>query len=183
MWLSVIGYEGLYEVSNLGRVRSLRFKGKKRKEPLIMSGIETKDGYLMVHLSKDEKSKMIRIHRLVCESFILGRKMIKGEVCDHINTIRHDNRLENLRVCTCKENSNNPLTIAKMKGNNNGSKSLILRGVKDASIYHFTSSFEASKFFNYKDEKTVGTYISRAYKKGSNIITLKGEEFYYKQEL
>lgn len=97
----MIEYEGLYEVSNLGRVRSWFFKGKKRKRPLIMSGRKVR-GYLFVTLWKNRKNKQLLIHRLVVEAFILGRKMKDGEFCDHINTVRHDNRLENLRVCTRK---------------------------------------------------------------------------------
>lgn len=146
-----------------------------------MSGGKTKKGYLQVQLYKDKKKKLFYIHRLVVEAFILKRKMREDEFCDHINTIRTDNRVENLRVCSCKENNNNPLTLKKYSLAK--SKSLILRGVNDASIYHFKSSCEASSFFNYKKEETVGTYISQARKNGSNTINLNGEDFYYKQEL
>lgn len=180
-WKYVVGYEGLYEVSNLGRVRSLCFKGKKRKEPLIMSGDDGK-GYLRVELCKNKKKKKFYIHRLVAEAFILGRKMKKGECVDHINTIKTDNRVENLRVCTCKENSNNPLTVAKLKGNTRGAFPLTLRGVNDGSIYHFNSSYEASRFFNFKNETTVGKYISHARKVDKRTIKIREEEFYFSQD-
>lgn len=181
IWRDVIGYEGLYEVSNLGRVRSLEYQGKKREIPLIIGGYETKGGYLQVCLCKDKKYRFLLIHRLVCESFILNRKMKKGEVCDHLNTIRHDNRVENLRVCSRKENMNNPLTIAKMKGRTNAAIPLTLRGVKDASIYRFKSSVEASRFFNCKNETVVGNCIFKARKVGKRTIKIHDEEFYFSQ--
>lgn len=187
IWKDVIGYEGLYEVSNLGRVRSLIDNhGNKRKEPLIIGGYEVK-GYLKALLTKDKKAKHFFIHRLVAEAFILGRKMKKGEFCDHINTVRSDNRVENLRVCSHKENCNNPLTRKRkresMKGNNNGNKRLDLLEVQyPHREFTFTNSRECSKFFDYKYETTIGYYISQARKKGSNIIRIKGRDYYYAQE-
>lgn len=182
LWLSVIGYEGLYEVSNLGRVRSLEYNGKKRKTPLIMGASDDGHGYLRIQLWKGRKYRNLFIHRLVAEAFILGRKMKKGEFCDHINTIRTDNRLENLRVCSHKQNMNNPLTIAKRKGNKWAAIPLTLRGVKDGSVYRFKSSCDASRFFDYKNETQIGSCISHARKADKRTIKIKGEEFYFEQK-
>lgn len=198
--MSVIEYDGLYEVSNLGRVRSWYDNhGYKRKEPLIIGGHETRGGYLRAILCKDKKKKYLYIHRLVCESFILGRKMREGEFCDHLNTIRTDNRLENLRVCSRKENMNNPLTRKRhsesmknpltrkklsesRKCNKWAAKSIILRGVNDGSIYRFKSSADASRFFDYKSETKIGSYISKARKNNKRTINIRGEEFYFEQK-
>lgn len=113
VWKPIKGYEGLYEISNLGNVRSLDrhlmfgnryclFKGKPKKV------YHKSDGYLKVRLSKNNKGKNYSVHRLVANAFIPNPNNLP--CIDHINTIRDDNRVENLRWCTRKENSNNPLT-------------------------------------------------------------------------
>lgn len=115
IWKDVVGWEGFYKVSNLGRVRSLnrRVKGRLRYWKSIKGRILVlrydKDGYLTVHLrdSDNNKSKLCKVHRLVAEAFI---PQIDGKNnIDHINSIRDDNRVENLRWCTNKENINFPI--------------------------------------------------------------------------
>lgn len=63
----VPGYEGLYQVSNLGRVKSLHYQKEK-----ILKPSEQKWGYLNVHLCKNGKRRTFKIHRLVAESFLLN---------------------------------------------------------------------------------------------------------------
>lgn len=91
-----------YKVSSYGRIICMNWKrtGKPR-----MCRLSNSHGYLSVRIDRVYK----RVHRIVAETFIPnpeGKPFI-----DHINTIRTDNRVENLRWCTCKENSNNPLTL------------------------------------------------------------------------
>lgn len=118
IWKPVKGFEGLYEVSNMGNVRSVDryvmfgdrccfLKGKPRKPYL------TPKGYLSATLSKNKKGKNYLVHRLVAEAFIANPN--ESPFVDHINTIRDDNRVENLRWCSYKENSNNPLTIEHIR--------------------------------------------------------------------
>jgi hypothetical protein len=95
-WLPIVEYEGLYEVSDLGRVKSLARKG-------TLGGIMKPNllkGYLRVHLHNNNSCK-IMVHRLVLEAFL---PMEEKEV-DHINNIRTDNRLINLRWATSSENA------------------------------------------------------------------------------
>lgn len=82
-----------------------RYDGKKDR--LIQCRSTNSYGYLCVGVSKP-KRKIIRVHRLVYETFVGA--IPQGYVIDHINTIRDDNRIENLRCVTCYENNNNPLT-------------------------------------------------------------------------
>lgn len=131
-------------------------------------------------------------HRIEVEAFI-GRKLEPSEHIDHLNTIRTDNRLSNLRICSQAENNRNPLSMKKHKvhlsnpdnrkklGIQN-KKQLTLRGVKDCSVYKFNSLSDASFVMGLKNKSSISSRISEARRKGSNIIRLNGEEFYYCSE-
>ena len=105
-WKDIEGYEGLYQVSNIGRVK--RLVGFKCNVERFLTGQKDKDGYILLCLSKDGSIKRYRVHRLVAEAFVPNPDN-KPEI-DHINTDRSDNRAENLRWATRKENANNPIT-------------------------------------------------------------------------
>lgn len=100
IWKPVLDYIGLYEVSNLGRVRSLKY-GKIR----ILKPVKTKDCYLRVGLRKDGKQKWFLVHRLVWEAF--NGEIPEGMEVNHINEIKTDNRYpENLNLLTHGDNVN-----------------------------------------------------------------------------
>lgn len=116
IWKPIKGYEGLYEISSFGNVKSLPrlVKGIKYEKhyEFPIEGQPLKqamnyNGYLKVSLSKNGKRKQFLVHRLVAQNFIGD---ITNKEVDHINTIKADNRVENLRIVTSKENSNNPLS-------------------------------------------------------------------------
>ena len=99
----VRGYSGLYEVSDFGDVRSLKY-GKVR----YLKKMKYSNGYEYLRLYRDRKSKPYRVHRLVYEAF--HGTIPDGYEIDHIDGDKLNNRLGNLRVVTPKENSNNPVT-------------------------------------------------------------------------
>ena len=119
IWKDVEGYEGLYEVSSYGRVKSLNYNGCKGKVRILKQTFNDK-GYLRVGLSKDGKTKTLKTHRLVAIAFIPNVEN-KPEI-DHVNTMPTDNRVENLRWVTRIENMNNELTKEKVKLRNSPNK-------------------------------------------------------------
>ena len=94
-WLDVPGYEGLYEVSDLGRVRNSR--GTVLKDRILWTG------YNRAALNKNGCAKSHFIHRIVCAAFI-GPIPVGKEV-NHIDGDRLNNRIENLEYVTRKENA------------------------------------------------------------------------------
>jgi hypothetical protein len=103
IWKDIPGFLE-YQVSNLGRVKS--FKGKKEK---ILRPFYTGSGYLQVGLTQCGRQNLKYVHRLVLWAF---EGHPKGRQCDHINMIKDDNRIENLRWVTRKQNMKN--TIRQM---------------------------------------------------------------------
>ena len=128
VWKDIKGYEGLYQVSNLGRVKSLDrivyqknsfgniqkniYKGK------ILSLFEDKDGYLRVNLKKDKKMKQYGVHVLVANTFLninkfkymeyedLSKIDINRLQINHKNENKKDNCIDNLEFCTVAYNTN-----------------------------------------------------------------------------
>ena len=116
VWKPIKGYEGLYEVSNLGNVRSVDRHVMLGNQYCLLNGKPIKPfpnstGYLRVGLSKNSKDKKYLIHRLVAEAFIPNPNNLP--CIDHINTIRDDNKVENLRWCDTAGNLANPITRKK----------------------------------------------------------------------
>ena len=109
-WRDVVGYEGLYQVSNQGRVKSLERKiphwcgGERTVKERILKPKTDRYGYLIVGLYAAGKRKMLRVHRLVCQTF--HENPGNKPQINHINEIKTDNRARNLEWATARENSN-----------------------------------------------------------------------------
>lgn len=112
-WRPVVGYEGRYEVSNLGRIRSVTrtfmhsgsYGGYRTTHSRILKPIGLEGQYQNVNLGINNK---VRVHRIVAMAFIPNPENKK--CIDHINGDKHDNRASNLRWCTHYENNNNANT-------------------------------------------------------------------------
>ena len=110
VWKDIEGYEGLYQVSNKGRVKSLermcetskdKSKAQRNVKSKIMVQTLSKKNYPRVGLSKEGKYMVIVVHRLVAKAFV--ENPMNKKTVDHINTVRTDNRVENLRWLTQEE--------------------------------------------------------------------------------
>lgn len=147
IWAQIQGYEGYYEVSNQGRVRSMeryvdRVK-QGRLQRLLRKSIPLKErtnykGYREVTLQRNGERMHFRVHRLVANAFCHNGPQ---EHVNHINAVRDDNRAENLEWCTAKHN------VAHAIANdpkNWGRKAIV--GIKDGeAVYFFDSAADAGR--------------------------------------
>ena len=109
IWKPIKGYEGLYEVSNLGNIKSVKRKAKNRgkgkriiRERILKPSMDRSNGYYQIKLSKNGKLKTFKIHKLVIEHFL--NKISKGLVVNHIDGNKLNNNINNLEICTQKDN-------------------------------------------------------------------------------
>lgn len=107
-WLPVVGFEGLYEVSDLGRVRSVarevanRWGTRTPRRQRVLAAIVDCDGYIKVNLNRDGASRQRPVHQLVLEAFVGPRPA--GAQTLHANAVRNDNRAPNLSWGSASDN-------------------------------------------------------------------------------
>ena len=99
IWKDILGYEGLYQVSNLGRVKSLKYG----KEKILKPRKNTK-GYLSIKLYKNGLKKTYYVHRLTAQTFIPNPNDLTE--INHKDEDKENNRVENLEWCDRKYNNN-----------------------------------------------------------------------------
>lgn len=165
IWKNIVGYEGLYEVSNFGRVRSLD-RTVIRKNGVIYSGkgkilnqYQATNGYMQVYLYKQGVRKSQLVHRLVMVSFI---GVLENKEVNHINEIKTDNRLVNLEYVTRSENRihNN---LAKRIGLKNCKPVLMIDEKTGKILGKFQSVKDANQFVK-SSYNGVGKVCSGKYK-------------------
>lgn len=167
VWKDIEGYEGLYQISNFGRVKSLPKPHKNAhgyyltKEKILSPRVcGTQREYLSVALQRDGERKQIKIHRLVAQAFIPNPNNLP-EV-NHIDENKGNNKADNLEWCTRSYNVNYGSRIEKQR------KTLIKPVAAYDAIGNFVQSFdslaEAALFANVD-----GSNISRACKKEGRL--------------
>ncbi|MFT8491523.1 NUMOD4 domain-containing protein [Liquorilactobacillus satsumensis] len=151
IWKSIKGYEDLYEISNLGRVKSLEKKfliphhGKMemaiRREKILKQS-RNADGYMQVYLCRNKNQKTMMVHRLELSSFS-GTPYKNNLQVNHLNEKTDDNRLENLEWCTPSYNINYGSRNKRVSKKN--SKRVIATNIDTKSNKIFESVLQASK--------------------------------------
>ena len=161
-WKDILGFEGLYQASNLGRIKSLkRFrKGKNGSlapvEERILKPQINSCGYYQVVLCKNSIQKFYLVHRLVWEAF--NCQIPEGYEINHINEIKTDNRLSNLNLMTCKENNNWGTRIersAKKQINGKRSKAVLQFDLQDNFIKEFPSAMQVERELGFANGNIV----------------------------
>lgn len=146
-WKPVVGYEGLYEVSNLGRVKSLPRYRTIKSEKILKQNL--KSGYFFVRLYNKSLHQDIKVHQLVAMSFLgYKRNGLQDVVVDHINENKFDNNLNNLQLTTQRHNSSkskisNTGITGVYKTKYNKFRAIIKVGYKQIHLGYFKTKEEA----------------------------------------
>lgn len=181
-WRDIKGYEDLYQVSNLGRVRSLdRYEffslGKRFRKGIIIKSSEDKNGYNRVSLTKDGKQKFFFVHRLVAEAFIPNPNNLP--FINHKDEVKYNNCVDNLEWCTHEYNMNYGNRLQKC------SKSLTNRRDLSKSVLQFTldGTFVAEYPSTMEAERMLGvnhSSISACCRGKKYLKTVGGYKWRYK---
>lgn len=157
IWKDIAGYEGLYQVSNVGRVRSLKrsvFVRNRNKYKTLKGSIKTgcyelKNGYHVVSLYKDGIGKRFFTHRLVAVAFL--ENPLNLPQVNHKDENKKNNSVDNLEWCDAKYNTNYGDCIkrrARAQTNRHGAISVIQYSLHGDMIAEYPSLMEASRKSN-----------------------------------
>lgn len=147
IWKDIEDFKGKYQVSNLGRVRSLFTRNQYgiKKRIKILSQSVHRQGYLKITLTDLDKVKIYFVHRLVATHFLPNPNNLPQ--VNHKNEIKNDNRVENLEWCDAKYNSNYGTKIERHR--NKVSKPIIQMSLDGEIIRKFKSSAEVARIMGY----------------------------------
>lgn len=123
-WKPISGYEGIYEVSDLGHIKRIKPEASTYVGKILAGGLD-EDGYRVLLLYKNGKRRMFKAHRLVAQAFVPNPSNLPQ--VNHKNTNKIDNRAGNLEWCSCKYNINHAVDSGvwnAAKGSNHGNSKL-----------------------------------------------------------
>ena len=153
-WKPVVGYENLYEVSNLGRIRSFDRWVKSKNGSIricrgrILKPYTNKDGYLYVVLCKNNKHKTYKVHRLVAEAFLPNPDNLPQ--VNHKDENKQNNNVENLEFCDCKYNINFGTAIARRS--KTISKAVVQYTLDGTFVREWPSAMDAEREGGFRSE-------------------------------
>lgn len=164
-WRDITGYEGIYKVSNMGRVLSLERlvwngKGYKTEPQKILKQGRNHKGYPIVYLSKDAKQKTISVHRLMAKAFI-PNPLNKPQV-NHIDGVKTNNIVSNLEWCTNQENQEHAVLLKlndHTKYDSGKPKRAVLKvdQITGEVLGRYGSIAEASRAIGHRSKSNIGT--------------------------
>lgn len=166
VWKDIDGYEGLYQVSNFGEVKSLerrKIDGRHCREKILKQG-ENRCGYFSCELCKDGTGKRLLTHRMVAQTFIPNPEG-KKEV-NHINGDKSDNRVENLEWSTRRENELHAFRTGMAK---NPTKPVLQYDLNGNFIQEWSSAKEAATTMNLKSSNICHCCKGRIHHTGGYI--------------
>lgn len=176
-WRDIKGYDGRYQVSNYGRVRSLRLNKINGKFKTLIIKPSSRKGYLLYGLSKNGKTKTYSAHRLVALSFIENPNGY--DQINHKNGIKNDNRVINLEWCNGSMNIrhayDNNLINKKQPIFNKGNKfrKVIVKNENNDIVHVFDNMSVASKYMGINVGKLRSHLIK--YKKAKISVVFECE--------
>lgn len=168
IWKDVVGYEGIYRVSNLGNIKSLPRNGTVKYEHILIGGIDL-NGYKIVRFSRNNRSTTKSFHRIVAIAFI--KNPFNYPQVNHIDGCKTNSSVKNLEWCDAKYNKRHSIDILGKKRkletypmipivqkNLNGNILKLYKSVRDASRLTNINVGNISSCLTGK-RKTAGKYI------------------------
>lgn len=149
LWEDIKGFEGLYQISNLGNVKSLEREVKRSDnkrgfyKERILKPAKNNKGYYIIKIHKNSKPSTFKIHRLVYQAF--GKENLNGFEINHLDGVKTNNNINNLERCTSKENTYHALTNGLKGGVKLTEKDVLFIRSSNLSNIDLAEKFSVSK--------------------------------------
>lgn len=184
IWKDIKGFEGCYQISNYGNVRSLdRIKNHRLYHSQIISQKTDKDGYKNVSLHLDGKVKYFRVHRLVAEAFVHNPKPNIYDIINHKDGVVDNNKASNLEWCDASYNQWHRCYVNNNPPTSEWHRKKVKATMPDGEEKYFNSAVECAKYFNVSStairNKINNITSNPSHRQNKNTIQLKGVRFEY----
>jgi len=158
IWKDIKGYEGKYQVSNQGRVKSLNYHRERREK--LLTACEDSDGYLVVLLYWNGKKKTCKVHRLVAEAFLSNDQCLPS--INHKDENKQNNSVSNLEYCTVGYNNRYSKDVPVVQCDISGNVIREWNSIREASNrLNLKGSNISACCRRYGRNKTAGGYVWR----------------------